>query len=77
MFTFSYKLFGCCKMLLTRSSVKPLRRLIGKTISLEVQKLLSSMTKNKNWRRPYVTFRGLFSQISGSFFVRKTISGSL
>ena len=55
MFTFSYKLFGCCKMLLTHSSVKQLRRLIGKTISLNVQKLLSSMTKNKDWRRPYVS----------------------
>ena len=55
MFTFSCKLFGCCKMLLTRSSVTQLRRLIGKTMSLNVQKLLSSMTKNKNWRRPYVS----------------------
>ena len=66
-------LFGLCKRLLTRSSVKRLRSLIGKTVSLEVQKLLSSMTKNKNWRRPYLTFGGLFPQTSGSFFLRNNI----
>ena len=51
-----------------RSSVKPLIIVIGETISLEVQKLLSSMTENKVWRRPYVNFGGLFSQILGSLF---------
>ena len=66
--TFFLKLFGCCKMLLTCSSVKPpLRSLIGATISLEVQKLLSSMSKNKVWRRPCDNFGGLFQ----SFFSQK------
>ena len=58
MFTFFLKLFGCCKMLLIRSSVKLLISLIGETISLEVQKLLSCMAENKVWRRPYVNWRG-------------------
>ena len=51
-----------------RSSVKPLIVVIGETISLEVQKLLSSMTKNKVWRIPFVNLGRLFSQILGSFF---------
>ena len=68
--TFFLKLFGCCKMLLTCSSVKPpLRSLIGATRSLEVQKLLSSMSKNKVWRRPCDNFGGLFQ----SFFLRNNI----
>ena len=44
-------------MLLIRSSVKLLISLIGETISLEVQKLLSCMAENKVWRRPYVNWR--------------------
>ena len=55
-------------MLLTRSSVKRLISVLGETISLEVQKLLSSMTE----RKPYVNFGGLFSQILGSFFTETT-----
>ena len=59
LFTFFLKLFRCCK---TLSSVKPIITLIGKTISPEVQNLLSSMTENK------VSKEALFSQILGSFF---------
>ena len=60
-------------MLLTCSSVKPLIIVIGETISFEFQKLLLSMTENKVWRKLYVNFGGLFSQILESFFLRNNI----
>ena len=60
-------------MLLIRSSVKLLISLIGETISLEVQKLLSCMAENKVWRRPYVNWRGGGGGGAGSISHKQSI----